>query len=121
MFYVLDRGTGQPRDRHDVFSEDSVHRQFHGDALLDDGLLLIGTDAGEGDAAYVFAFERGTAKVRWRRAMGRGVTGDVARWRDRRYVVTLQDELVCFDPATGATRWSYQAKSSLPNDRSGSP
>jgi outer membrane protein assembly factor BamB len=121
MFYALDRATGLPRDRHDVFSEDSTHRQFHGDALLDDGLLLIGTDAGEGDTAYVFAFERGTAKVRWRRAMNRGVTCDIARWRDRRYVVTLLDELVCFDFATGAIRWSYQAKSSLRNDRASSP
>ena len=121
MFYALDRVTGQPRDRHDVFGEDSVHRQFHGDALLDDALLLVGTDTGEGDTAYVFAFERGTARVRWRRAMGPGVTSDVARWRDRRYVVTLLDELVCFDPATGATHWSYQASASPRNDRSSSP
>jgi len=121
MFYALDRATGEPRDRHDVFSEDSTHRQFHGDALLDDGLLLIGTDTGEGDTAYVFAFERGTARVRWRRALGQGITSDVARWRDRCYVVTLLDELVCFDFATGATRWSYQAESSVRNDRASSP
>ncbi|MGH7730475.1 MAG: PQQ-binding-like beta-propeller repeat protein [Candidatus Eiseniibacteriota bacterium] len=121
VFYALDRATGQPRDRHDVFSEDSVHRQFHGDALLDGDLLLIGTDAGEGDSAYVFAFERGSAKVRWRRSMGPGLTCDIARWRSYRYIVTLLDELVCFDAASGATRWSYRAHPSLRNDRSGSP
>jgi outer membrane protein assembly factor BamB len=121
MFYVLDRASGQPRGQHDVFSADSVHRQFHGDALLDDGLLLIGTDAGEGDTAYVFAFERGTAKVRWRRPMGPGVMSDIARWKDRRYAVTLMDELVCFDPASGAPYWSYRSESSVRNDRASSP
>lgn len=120
-FYALDRASGQPQGRHDVFGADSVHRQFHGDALLDGELLLIGTDAGEGDTAYVFAFERGTAKVRWRRAMGSGVTSDIARWKDRRYAVTLMDDLVCFDPATGVPHWSHRSESSVRNDRAGSP
>lgn len=121
MFFALDRMTGQPRDRLDVFSEDSVHRQFHGDALVDEGLLLIGTDTGEGDTAYVFAFEPGTAKVHWRRPIGPGVMGDIARWRDRRYVVTVLDELVCFDHASGVTRWSYRDESAIPNNRSNTP
>ena len=121
MFYALDRVTGQPRDRHDVFSEDSVHRQFHGDALIDDGLVLIGTDTGPGDTAYVFAFEPGTARVRWRRPMGPGVMGDIARWRDRCYAVTLVDELVCFDHASGATHWSWRDESAIQNDRASTP
>jgi outer membrane protein assembly factor BamB len=113
MFYALDRATGKPRGQHDVFSADSVHRQFHGDALLDGGVLLIGTDAGEGDTAYVFALEPRTATVRWRQAMGAGVMGDIARWNDRRYAVTVMDALVCFDAASGAPRWSYRPEGAV--------
>ena len=120
VFFALDRATGQPRDRHDV-SADSIRRQFHGDALLEDGLLLIGTDTDEGDTAYVFAFERGTAKVRWRRAVGPGVMGDLTRWKDRAYALTVTDELICLDPASGAPHWSYRPQSSSYEYRSSAP
>lgn len=121
VFYALDRATGQPRGQHDVFSADSVHRQFHGDALLDDGLLLIATDTGEGNTAYVFAFEPRTAAVRWRLPMGSGVMGDIARWKDRRYAATVMDELVCFDAESGARRWSYQPKAAVYDYRTSTP
>lgn len=104
MFYALDRATGQPRGQHDVFSADR-----------------IGSDTGEGDTAYVFAFDWGTAKVRWRRPMGPGVMSDIARWKDWRYAVTLRDELVCFAPASGAPHWSYRPESPVRNDRTSSP
>lgn len=112
IFYALDRATGQPRSQYDLFRADSVHRQFHGDALVDSGLLLIGTDTNEGDTAYVFAFERGTAEVRWRRPMGPGVMSDLARWNGRVFAVTVMDELICFDPASGASHWTYRPQTS---------
>jgi len=121
MFYALDRVTGQLRGKHDVFSADSVRRQFHGDALLDGPLLLIGTDAGEGDTAYVFAFEPRTATVRWRQPMGAGVMGDIARWNDSRYAVTVMDELVCFNVASGTPRWSFRPEGAGYSYRTSSP
>ena len=121
MFYALDRVTGQVRGKHDVFSADSVRRQFHGDALLDGALLLVGTDAGEGDTAYVFAFEPRTATVRWRQPMGAGVMGDIARWNDRRYAVTVMDELVCFDAVSGRPRWSFRPERAVYSYRTSSP
>jgi outer membrane protein assembly factor BamB len=121
LFYSLDRVTGKPRGQHDVFSADSVHRQFHGDALLDGGLLLIGTDTSDGDTAYVFAFEPRTARMRWRQPMGAGVMGDIARRNDRRYVVTVMDELVCFDAVSGARRWSYRPEGAVYGYRTSSP
>ncbi len=120
IFYALDRATGQLRGKHDV-SADSVRRQFHGDALLDGALLLIGTDADEGDTAYVFAFEPRTATMRWRQPMGAGVMGDIARWKDRRYAVTVTDELVCFDAASGARRWSHRPEGAAYGYRTSSP
>ncbi|HET9328005.1 MAG TPA: PQQ-binding-like beta-propeller repeat protein [Candidatus Eisenbacteria bacterium] len=107
IFFALDRVTGQPRDQCNV-SADGVRRQFHGDALLDGELLLIGSDTDEGDTAYVFAFERGTAKVRWRKAVGSGVMSDLAHWKGRAYAVTVMDELICFDPASAASYWTYR-------------
>lgn len=121
IFYALDRATGQPRGRHDVFSPDSVRRQFHGDALLEDGLLLIGTDTDEGDTAYVFAFEPGTAKVRWRKPVGPGVMSDLARWNGRAYAVTVMDELICLDPGSGASHWTYRTESSAFEHRASVP
>jgi len=121
MFFALDRATGRPRAQHDVSSADSVRRQFHGDALLDNGFLLIGTDTGEGDSAFVFAFEPSTAMVRWRQAMGPGVMGDIARWRDRRYAVTVMDELVCLDAGSGGRRWAYRPEGAVYDYRTRSP
>jgi outer membrane protein assembly factor BamB len=120
-FYSLDRATGKPRGQHDVFSADSVRRQFHGDALLDGGLLLIGIDANEGDTAYVFAFDPRTATVQWRRPMGSGVMGDIARWNDLRYAVTVVDELVCFDALSGTPQWSYAPEGAVYDYRTSSP
>jgi outer membrane protein assembly factor BamB len=121
LFYSLDRATGKLRGQHDVFRADSVRRQFHGDALLDGGLLLIGTDTEEGDTAWVFAFEPRTAGVRWRQPMGAGVMGDIARWNDRRYAVTVTDELVCFDATSGARRWSYRPEDATYGYRTSAP
>ena len=121
IFYALDRATGKPRGQHDVFSADSVRRQFHGDALLDGQLLLIGTDANEGDTAYVFGFDPRTAAVRWRRPMGSGVMGDIARWNDLRYAVTVVDELVCFDALSGAPQWSFAPQGAAYDYRTSSP
>lgn len=121
VFYALDRQTGQPHGQHDVFSADSVRRQFHGDALFDGGLLLIGTDASEGDTAHVFAFDPRTAAVRWRQPMGSGVMGDIARWNDQRYAVTVMNELVCFDAVSGAPRWSYRPEGAVYDYQTSSP
>lgn len=121
IFYALDRATGKPRGQHDVFSADSVRRQFHGDALLDGRFLLIGTDANEGDTAYVFAFDPRTAAVQWRRAMGSGVMGDIAQWKDLRYAVTVGDELVCFDALSGTPQWSHAPEGAAYGYRTSSP
>ena len=121
VFYALDRVSGKPRGQHDVVGADSVRRQFHGDALLDRGLLLIGTDASDGDTAYVFAFDPATAGVRWRQPMGAGVMGDIVRQNDRRYAVTVVDELVCFDAVSGARKWSYRPEGAVYGYRTSSP
>lgn len=111
VFFVLDRRLGRRRASHDTSREDGIPREFHGDPLLAGDLVVIGTDASEGDSAYIHAFERGTARERWRRASKGGVRGDLARWRDHGYAVTLEDELICFDPASGNARWSFRANS----------
>lgn len=121
MFYSLDRATGQLRGKLDVSSADSVRRQFHGDALLDGAFLMIGTDANDGDTAYVFAVEPRTAKMRWRQPMGAGVMGDIARWKDLRFAVTVMDELVCFAAASGSPRWTFHPEGAVYGYRTSSP
>lgn len=106
VFYTLERESGRVRWRHDV-SGDSVARQFHGDALLTDDLVVIGTDADSGRTGLLFAFERATGAPRWTLAAGRGVASDIARHGGRGYAVSLEDELLCFDLASGRVLWRF--------------
>jgi outer membrane protein assembly factor BamB len=62
-------------------------RQFHGDPLITDRLLVIGTD---GRIGHVYAFERTTGAVLWKyKVNDRGVASDVIRAGDDGCFVTL--------------------------------
>ncbi len=119
-FYALDRASGAIRWRQSVIA-DSVRRQFHGDPLVTDDLVVVGTDAAEGDSGFVFAFDRSGGEVRWKRRAGRGVTTDVVRSGPRGYVVSLDDELLCLDLVGGAVVWRSGSGSQGEGIRRGSP
>ena len=73
-------------------SKDGDQRQFHGDPLIADELVVIGTD---GNIGHVYAFERYTGIVRWKyRVNERGVASDIVRLGDSVYAVTLGNELL---------------------------
>lgn len=105
-FLRLDRTRGTLLASYNV-QQDSVHRQFHGDPSIWNDLILIATDAAPGDSAWLMAFDRTTLHVRWRIRLGRGSMSNIPIVDGRAYSVTLQDELICFDPTSGARIWSY--------------
>jgi hypothetical protein len=75
-----------------------------------DDVVVAGTENPEG---YVYAFDRDTCLVRWKRHCGRGVFAALVGDTSRLFAVTLQDTVLCFDPRTGTIRWSYSTGSAV--------
>lgn len=106
MIRALDKKSGQVKWTYDI-RNDGEQSQFHGDPLITDQLVVIGTD---GKIGHVYAFERATGTVRWKyKVDDRGVATDVVRLGDNVYFVTLGNELVCIDLASGKTKWSFHS------------
>ena len=101
---ALDKKTGKVKWEYDI-TKDGDQRQFHGDPLITDELVIIGTD---GNTGRVYAFERSTGVVRWKyRVNERGVASDIVRLGDSIYAVTLGDELLSLDLKSGNTNWTF--------------
>lgn len=106
MIRALDKKTGQPKWDYDI-RKDGEQSQFHGDPLVTDELVIIGTD---GKIGHVYAFERSTGAVRWKyRVENWGVVSDVLRLQNKVYAVTLRDEVVCLDVADGTLNWTFHS------------
>lgn len=119
MFRALDVLTGQPVWQYDT-RPDGADQEFHGAPLLTPDVVIAGSDAREeAGAGYVYAFERATGSVRWKRRVGRGAGADILRQGANLYTVTLQDELICLDLETGLVRWTFA--SGFSNDKYGLP
>ena len=94
--------------------KDGEQRQFHGDPLVTDRLLVIGTD---GKIGHVYAFERTTGAVLWKyKVVDRGVASDIIRVEEEGCFVTLGNELVCVDLETGKPKWSFRSSYSGTDD-----
>lgn len=106
MIRALDQKTGQVRWAYDI-RKDGEQTQFHGDPLITDERLVIGTD---GQIGHVYAFERSTGAVRWKyRVDERGVASDIVRLGNNLYAVTLADQLLCLDLETGKVKWTFRS------------
>src|SRR5713226_3709202 len=107
MIRALDNKAGQVKWSYDI-RKDGEQSQFHGDPLITDELVVIGTD---GKIGHVYAFERATGAVRWKyRVNERGVASDVVRLGHYVYAVTLGDELICLDLESGRAKWSFRSR-----------
>jgi len=101
---ALDKETGKVKWQYDI-TKDGDQRQFHGDPLITDELVVVGTD---GNIGHVYAFERYTGIVRWKyRVTERGVASDIVRLGDSVYAVTLGNELLSLDIKSGKARWTF--------------
>ena len=109
MFRALEKSTGQVRWSYDI-RKDGDQSQFHGDPLITDELIIIGTD---GNMGHVYAFERSTGMVRWKyRVEERGVASDILRSDNNIYAVTLGDELICLALESGKAKWTFRTGAS---------
>jgi outer membrane protein assembly factor BamB len=104
---ALQKDTGRVEWTYDIH-KDGHQSQFHGDPLITDDLVVVGTD---GEMGHVYAFERTTGKVRWKyRVDERGVATDVIRLGSNVYAVTLADELICLDLESGRAKWTFHSQ-----------
>lgn len=94
--------------KYDVDSKGVGHAKFHGDPLVVGDLVILGSDdTDENGTAYVYALDVGTGSLRWRSPVGHGVMTDLVTQGTRVYAVTLQDELICLDVASGRPIWRF--------------
>jgi len=106
MIRALDRKTGQVKWDYDI-RKDGDQRQFHGDPLVTDRLIIIGTD---GNIGHVYAFDHSTGAVRWKyKVEESGAASDIVCLGQNLYVVTLGDELICLDVETGKRNWAFRS------------
>ena len=106
MVRALERNTGRVKWEYDI-GKDGQQSSFHGDPLVTDQLVVIGTD---GSIGHIYAFDRMTGAVRWKyRVDQRGVASDVLRLGSNAYAVTLGDELLCLDLTTGKAKWTFHS------------
>jgi eukaryotic-like serine/threonine-protein kinase len=88
--------------------------------LLADDLVVTGSDDRDpGGVGFIYAFERSGGRLRWKRAADRGVMGGLLRRGPRVYGVSLADELLCLDLATGRVLWSHPGAKIAPDALAG--
>ena len=91
---------------------------FHGDPLVTDSLILIGSDVWtpENRLNHVWAFTHGGA-VRWKTAVQGGIVSDIVRTEDRVIAITRTDSLLCLGLAEGRRIWSFAADADASEER----
>ena len=108
IFYAFNKATGEVRWSYDI-RKDGKQQSFHGNPLITDDLILIGTDnscAPDG-VGHVYAFERDSGKVRWKYRTT-SVPTDILRIGPNIYFGSFQDRWSAVSLKTGELVWSFQ-------------
>ena len=105
--FALDRRDGRMRWSQDV-KPNARPTSFHGDALVAESLIVIGTDGGtqENRRNHIWAFTLDSGAIRWKCALDDGVVSDIVRAGSRVLAITRADSLLCLDLASGRRLWS---------------
>lgn len=88
--------------------QDGNQTSFHGNPLIADQLILIGTDksCATGSIGHVYAFDRNNGAVRWKYRTA-GTPSDVARIGPTVYAGDDPDELIALKLVDGRLRWKF--------------
>ncbi|MDQ5845542.1 MAG: PQQ-like beta-propeller repeat protein [Acidobacteriota bacterium] len=106
-FYAINKTTGQVQWSYDI-RKDGKQQSFHGDPLVTNDVILIGTDRScdpEG-VGHVYAFERDSGKVRWK-YRSTSVPTDIVQLNSNVYFGSFQDQWSSVDLHTGGLNWSF--------------
>jgi len=104
-YLALDRASGAVAWSYDT-SQDGPAAQFHGDALVTDELLVVGSDAQP--MGQLYAFDRGTGEVRWKIPFPGGVAAELHRHGDTVLAVAVAGEVWAVELATGYPIWTFE-------------
>ena len=106
-FYAINKTTGQLQWSYDI-RRDGNQQSFHGDPLVTNDLILIGTDKScdPNGVGHVYAFERDTGKVRWK-YRSTSVPTDIVQLNSSVYFGSFQDQWSSVDLKTGGLNWSF--------------
>ena len=87
---------------------DGKQRSFHGDPLVTEDMILVGTDQGcDSDSiGHVYAFERTSGKVRWK-YRSTSVPTDIVRLGASVYFGSFQDQWSSINLRTGSLNWNF--------------
>jgi outer membrane protein assembly factor BamB len=108
LVHAIDRRTGQALWKYNALQDGGKRAEFHGNPVLTDELLVLASDdRNPQGVGYVYAFEKGTGRVRWKYRAGAGVMADLVRDGNRLYAVTLEDELISLDLRSGRPHWRF--------------
>jgi outer membrane protein assembly factor BamB len=114
-FYAINKGTGQVQWSYDI-RKDGKQQSFHGDPLVTDDLILIGTDyncAPDG-VGHVYAFQRDSGRVHWKyRAIS--VPTDIVKIGSNVYFGSFQDQWSSVDLRTGSLNWNFSTGAPNPD------
>lgn len=114
-FYALNETTGEVRWSYNI-RKDGKQRSFHGNPLITDELILIGTDysCDPDGIGHVYAFERNTGKVRWK-YQTTSVPTDILRIGSNVYFGSFQDHWSALNLKTGELVWSFSTGAANPD------
>lgn len=104
-FFALDRTTGEIAWSYDT-SQDGPSAQFHGDALVTEDLVVVGSDARP--MGQLYAFDRASGEARWKIPFPGGVAAELHRHGDAVLAVTMGGEVWAVDLATGYPVWTFE-------------
>ena len=106
-FYAINRTTGEVQWSYDI-RQDGKQVSFHGNPLVSNDLILIGTDHScvPDGVGHIYAFERDTGKVRWKYRTT-GVPTDILQLKSNVYFGSFQDNWSSVDLHTGRLNWSF--------------
>src|SRR5687767_13381717 len=106
-FYAINKTTGQLQWSYDI-RRDGNQQSFHGDPLVTNDLILIGTDKScdPNGVGHVYAFERDTGKVRWK-YRSTSVPTDIVQLNLSVCFGSFQDQWSSVDLNTGSLNWSF--------------
>ncbi len=106
-FYAFNKTTGQVHWSYDI-RKDGNQVSFHGDPLVTNDLILIGTDKScvPDGIGHLYAFERDSGKVRWK-YRSTSVPTDILQLNSNVYFGSFQDNWSSLNLNTGGLNWSF--------------
>jgi eukaryotic-like serine/threonine-protein kinase len=114
-FYALNKTTGEVQWSYDI-RKDGKQQSFHGDPLVTNELILIGTDRScdpEG-VGHVYAFQRDSGKVRWKYG-STSVPTDIVQIGSNVFFGSFQDQWSSVDLRTGNLNWNFSTRATNPD------